>query len=361
MNERNEPGQIEDRMLQKCLTSVKSIVVIVDGAGSVLFMNARAYGVLGFDESEVMARDWFDLTAPVKMRDEMRFVLSNMISGAVDNFEFYNNPVMTKSGKQLTVSWDYTLLRNDDGSPEAVMISGIDISEHVRAEEELTSAIRAARLYIDLMAHDITNQLQAILTGAELLGHSVTDPVNKVVTDTIGDAVHTCISIIRKTRATEDLADVPLVPTDLNESLDCAIQWIEESHDDVVVEAKLDLSEAVTLASSHIVILLRNLLENAVQHNLSSSKWIWVSLQEREDGYEIRISDNGSGIDDKMKYRMSHPVSRIGGVGVHQARQITQRYGGRFSVVDRVPGQPALGAEFRVWFPKSFGPTGGSS
>ncbi|MCW3987411.1 MAG: hypothetical protein NWE87_03755, partial [Candidatus Bathyarchaeota archaeon] len=44
---------------------------------------------------------------------------------------------------------------------------------------------------------------------------------------------------------------------------------------------------------------------------------------------------------------------RFGGVGLHQAKHIIEKYGGRIEAYDRVHGQPGRGAGILMWFPKT--------
>ena len=98
--------------------------------------------------------------------------------------------------------------------------------------------------------------------------------------------------------------------------------------------------------------LLTNLLENAVLHNNSKIRHLWVVLSEVNEGFEISIADNGPGIPSSKKETLFDPERRFGGVGIHQALRITQKYGGRMNIHDRVYGDSSQGAEFRIWLPK---------
>jgi len=99
--------------------------------------------------------------------------------------------------------------------------------------------------------------------------------------------------------------------------------------------------------------LLMNILENAILHNNKKTRRVWLSFREAKGGYEVVVADNGPGITNKEKEGLFDQSRRFGGVGVHQALKIAQKYGGNISVQDRVPGDSSKGAEFHIWFPKS--------
>jgi signal transduction histidine kinase len=98
-----------------------------------------------------------------------------------------------------------------------------------------------------------------------------------------------------------------------------------------------------------------NLMENAIEHNPRDEKKVWISIDVKDGGYEISVADNGKGISDITKETLFDATRRFGGVGLHQSREIADKYGGLLKVTDRVPGFPEKGVDFRIWLPKSKG------
>ena len=102
----------------------------------------------------------------------------------------------------------------------------------------------------------------------------------------------------------------------------------------------------------HLDYLLQMILENAVLHNPDDEKRLWVNASEKDDGYELIVADNGTGVSEKKKEWIFDPERRFGGVGMHQAIRLVKKYQGELSVHDRVLGDHTRGAMFRLWFPK---------
>jgi signal transduction histidine kinase len=80
---------------------------------------------------------------------------------------------------------------------------------------------------------------------------------------------------------------------------------------------------------------------------------VWVSLKESGEGFELAIGDNGQGISGALKTVIFDVSRRYGGVGLHQSKQICDKYRGRIDARNRVKDQPTKGAEFIVWLPKT--------
>jgi two-component system phosphate regulon sensor histidine kinase PhoR len=102
-----------------------------------------------------------------------------------------------------------------------------------------------------------------------------------------------------------------------------------------------------------------NLLYNAVQHTPEGSE-IRVNWQQRADNAQLRVQDNGNGIEERYIPRLTERFYRVdkarsretGGTGLGLAivKQIVQRYGGQL-VINSTPG---IGSTFSCVFPEFF-------
>jgi len=98
--------------------------------------------------------------------------------------------------------------------------------------------------------------------------------------------------------------------------------------------------------------VFRNLLNNAVQHNDSSTPRIELSFDVRDQDVEIRIADNGPGIPDEHKDTVFGKGERgLGsagsGIGLYLVDTLVTEYGGTIRLEDNEP----TGAVFVVRLP----------
>jgi signal transduction histidine kinase len=105
-------------------------------------------------------------------------------------------------------------------------------------------------------------------------------------------------------------------------------------------------------ADDFLELLLSNILMNAIEHNPKDEKKVWVELTEVDIGYVVSIADNGMGISDSVKASLFDTSRRFGGLGLHTAHYIVEKYNGLIEIHDRVAGDSTQGAEFRIWIPK---------
>ncbi|MGY5861844.1 MAG: PAS domain-containing sensor histidine kinase [Candidatus Thorarchaeota archaeon] len=345
--------RVQCETLQHYLDIAGAAIVVLDTFGKVTFTNRKAIEMLGYSGSEFMGLDWFETVVPPRTRFEMRSVFQSIVVGDVETIEYYNNPVLTKRGVERIVAWRDTVLSNKDGNIIGVLSSGVDITESQRAASELKAAVETSMLYLDLMGHDIRNQLQAITMSADLLRDMALGSEGGRLLEYVISAADACDALIDKVHATEHLLSVPLGDVPLKEALKKTLAMFRKKHHKVKVKVNYGGLDPVIRADPYLENLLRELLENAVKHNPKEAKQVWVSLGQRDDGFEIAISDNGPGMSEKMKLSLFDLEKRLGGVGAQQVKHIVDKYRGHIIVVDRVEGEPKQGAEIRVWLPGS--------
>ncbi|MGD2072983.1 MAG: ATP-binding protein, partial [Candidatus Thorarchaeota archaeon] len=227
-----------------------------------------------------------------------------------------------------------------------------EILERRRAEDALRKTSNMSDLYLDLMSHDITNQLQVILGAISLLQHTCTDSSLLGLITQIHTSAKKCAKVISKVRATDGLLSAPMEPKSIDIILRECVYRVYSINRDIKLETNIAISDAVIFADKFLEHMLTNLFENAIEHNPYPDRLLRVALVDKGNGYELTISDNGPGIPDKQKNWIFDVDRRFGGVGLHQVKQIVEKYNGKINVHDRIHGDPRQGAQFIIWFPK---------
>ena len=234
----------------------------------------------------------------------------------------------------------------------ALQLVAMNATERINAEKGIQTQKERAMLYLDLMSHDFRNQLQIILGSSMVLEEKIRDTDNRRILGQVIDAVERCQRMISKAKVTEPLMSVPLGPVKLAPILEGVVMSQMEMHQDVEIAITLKDAEAIVDADMFLGQLFSNLIENAIEHNPRQERYVWVTLRKKGDGYEVVVADNGTGISESLKREIFDVSRRYGGIGLHQSKQICEKYGGNISVRDRVPEKPNQGVEFIVWIPK---------
>jgi two-component system cell cycle sensor histidine kinase/response regulator CckA len=133
---------------QQYLGIIGTALVIIGADQKVSLINKKGCGILGYKENEIVDKNWFDSFILERIRDNVKTVFKKLTAGEVEPVEYYENPVLTKSGEERLIAWHNTLLKDESGRNIAALSSGEDITEHRRAEEALReSEIRYHTLF----------------------------------------------------------------------------------------------------------------------------------------------------------------------------------------------------------------------
>ena len=329
--------------------SVQGITILT--SERILYYNPAFRELVGFTDDELLdmkASDIWELVHPDD-RDEVRKRMQDNIEGR-PTAPRYEYRFIRKDGEIRWVE-SYTS-RVEYAGTSAIQTVIMDITDRREGERELRVAKDRALLYLDLMGHDLTQQLQVILNSAALL-HSAVEEANKdSFMKVIGDAVKRCARIIEEAKATEQLLSMPTRERKLDEAIELTIKALSKSSETITFETSFEVHDAIVEADDFLELLLSNILINAIEHNPRDEKKVWVGLKEVEIGYVVSIADNGRGISDALKASLFDTSRRFGGLGLHTAHYIVEKYNGHISVNDRVPGDSTQGAEFCIWIPK---------
>ena len=321
-------------------------IAMTDIEGRYLAANQGMENLTGYSWHELENMTSSTLYHDIQDRKRALSILNE--EGRLQDFE---TKLIKKNGQIFSclLNWDLTEI---DGQ----MVNSVtlrDISARKQAEEDLRVTADTAMLYLDIMGHDIRNQLMSIVMGTEILRHHDLGPEVSPIFELIVESVLKSQGLIDRIHTTRDLLNMPLSDVSLSDALRECMGKAAKEFEDAAIQINIEVSKATVRANKYISYLFGNLLDNAISHNPRAERHVWLTLKEADNGYEVTISDDGTGIPDGRKESLFDPERRFGGVGIHQAKSILKKYNGRISVHDRIDGEPEQGAKFRIWFPIS--------
>jgi PAS domain S-box-containing protein len=135
---------------QQYLDVTAVMMVAVDSEQRVGLINKKGCEILGYEEEEVLGRNWFDNFLPDRGRNEVRTVFEMFLRGQADAPEYFENFVLTRDGRERLIAWNNTTVRDENGNFVAVLSSGEDITEHKRIIKALE---QSEEKYRDLFEH----------------------------------------------------------------------------------------------------------------------------------------------------------------------------------------------------------------
>jgi len=248
---------------------------------------------------------------------------------------------------------------------------------------ELASVARG----FDKLVHDLRGVSQQIRQSAEDKAHSFKTPLAtirsalepvrravppdnmrarralEIVDSALGRLGHLVTAAQRYDLNAANIIDAPRVPTDVAQLVgDAALHLREVLADkDIRLIRRLDQGAIVRAGEGMIEVVLQNVLENAISFS-SRGTTILVSLTVVDDTVELRVDDEGPGVDPAKiphlfeRYFSSRPAeerssapSAHAGLGLWIVRRNVESLGGRVSAVNR----PGGGLSVSIALPRS--------
>jgi PAS domain S-box-containing protein len=335
-------------------------IMIIEGLPlSIAFANDAMARISGFTVDELRSLSQEQIEGFIHPEDYESVL--EMMSAAMGGEPLLDAPltmrVIRSDGKMVWVEVIGDRIEFQDRI--AIQATIVDITDRViagrekeRAEQELKTAAETSMLYLDLLGHDMRNRLQAMQMAVELFQFDEKRPHAISVLERVLELIDSSEALIDKAHATRGLLSAPMKAMSLYDAVKETTTMIRDEEEDVFIEVDCRTTDAQVMADEYIGHLLTNVIENAITHNPDEDKHVWVTLTEERGGFQVSVADDGDGVPDTMKTVLFDQERRYGGLGLHQAKRILAKYGGKIEVADRVPGNPGKGALFRLWFPK---------
>jgi len=276
--------------------------------------------------------------------------------------------------EDLYVDFVYQPLQDANGSAFGVLVHAVNVTNQVRAREEIAAARaeaeranKAKSEFLAAMSHDLRTPLNSIGGYADLAAEGVYGPVSepqRKAMERIRRASNHLLSLINDIlsfakieagRLPLQIADVPV-----NELVSGAVVMVEPQ------AAKKGLSLGFSRGAATVQLradrervtqILTNLLTNAVKFTASGS--ITVAWRADENGVALAVRDTGRGIPREKLAAVFEPFVQAGrsaeeqqqgvGLGLAISRELARAMGGDLTVESIV----AEGTTFTLRLPRA--------
>ncbi|MDW5563744.1 MAG: ATP-binding protein [Methanomassiliicoccus sp.] len=280
--------------------------------------------------------------------------------GEVDLGETIN--IERLDGSYGTILASAAPIRDESGTLLGAVGVQQDITDRIRLEQRLVTAMERSEFYIDLLTHDVANSLASASGYLQLIepsgmgGEKTTQWLMRALTS-LDDSAR----LIDTVRRVHNLGSSPKTKIDLDVMLPEVIAHVLPRGDGAEIIYS-GMHDAMVTGTGLLPDLFTNLLENAVKHSkgrVSIAVTVRPHYFQGIDYVRVDISDNGPGIPDQLKERLfvrgERGITRAPGhgMGLFLVSNIVAEVGGRIWAEDRVPGDPAKGARFVVLLPRS--------
>lgn len=130
----------EKSRAEKYLQISRAMIVGLDRKGEITLINHRGCEILGYEEDELLGKNWFEIVIPECDRDKLTEVFLTIMAGNMELFAQYENEVLRKDGEIRYVAWNNVLQCTETGEIAGILSSGQDVTRQKQVEDQLRLA-----------------------------------------------------------------------------------------------------------------------------------------------------------------------------------------------------------------------------
>lgn len=155
-SDRGEMPTREGDVINAVFDTVNALVMILDAAGRIVRFNRACEQTTGYRLAEVEGQPFWDVLLVPEEVESVKRAFAQLQAGPFPSE--HENHWVAKEGSQRLIAWSAMRLAGESGSIEYIVTTGIDITEHRRAQEERQRALDELR--------QRQAELSALLDGA---------------------------------------------------------------------------------------------------------------------------------------------------------------------------------------------------
>jgi PAS domain S-box-containing protein len=121
---------------QSYLDLAEVMLVALDASGFITLINRKGCEILGYTESELVGRDWYDQCIADPHRDAARASHRSALESRGEP-EYTEDQVVTRDGGTKLIAWRTTRVHDEQGRVVGLLSSGEDVTDQRRAEAAL--------------------------------------------------------------------------------------------------------------------------------------------------------------------------------------------------------------------------------
>ena len=359
----------EERIRQQAslLDNAQDAILVCDLKYQILYWNKGAERIYGWDLAEVLGKNIREILLEGNERRIAEIHAALQESGSWKSEARHTS----KAGNKLIVESRWTLIGNEQGQPDYILIINTDVTEQKKTEEHLLRAQRMESIgtLAGGIAHDLNNILSPIVMSVEMLGLKDNDPETKRWLSLIGENAERGADLIKQVLTFARGLEGERIPVQVKHIVKDLVNVLHETLPKSI-SLKYDVATSPWLISAdptQIHQVLMNVCLNArdampdggtlkvaVENIKIDENYVRMNPEARPGGYvQMTVEDTGTGMKEETVKRIFDPFftsKALGhgtGLGLSTALTIVKSHEGFINVYSEL----GRGTRFSIALP----------
>ncbi len=274
------------------------IIIAIDMNQNVMLINKKGCEVLGLPEEKILGCNWFETFLPVAIQGTVKETFNQIINSKINPVEYYENEIVSCSGKTHLIAWHNTMLKDKMGKVLGTLSSGEDITERKKSEVQLVSSLKEKEILLKEIHHRVKNNMQMIQSLFNLQADKIKEDELKIPFIESNSRIKVMALVHENLYQSDSLSKINLNRyfSDLTGQILHAYGTPEKE-----IDLALDV-EPMNFDIDKIIacgLIVNELMTNSMKYAFVDKQEGKITLTLRQIGsesVELIISDNGSGL-----------------------------------------------------------------
>jgi PAS domain S-box-containing protein len=350
-------------------------VIATDINGSINFINPTAEAVTGWTTQEAEGKPLGEVFHIVneETREPVESPFAAIMREGIVVGLANHTTLIARDGREVPIEDSGAPIKDANGQIIGVIVVFHDVSERRRAAQEREQLLKSEQMargaaeasarikdeFLATVSHELRTPLTSILGWAAMFNSGMLNE----------ESVHKALRVIEQNaraqkRLIDDILDVSHItsgklgidpkPVALAPVIQAAVDTLQPAADAKAITLSVALDGVACLVagdSDRLQQIVWNLVSNAIKFTPEGGS-IEVTLEQRDTHAEIRVSDNGIGIDgefvpyvfERFRQADSSTTRTYGGLGLGLAvvRHLVELHGGTVSAQSAGAGQGSV-------------------
>lgn len=320
-------------------------IYMVDPDGKITYVNPLFEQQTGYSASEAIGKSPKILSSGHHDDDFFGEMWDTINQGDTWQSQMVNK---AKSGDIIHVDQTVTPVMVEDGNhPKKFIAVNKDITARRRYERKLKETNEKLETLNSVLRHDVKNDVSIIKGWVDHLVDKVDEDndIHETLVE-VQAAVEHILEITESVRTYAESVvgdgDIETRSISVREPIASEVESRRRAFENAEIRVDGEIPDVHVAGSQLLTTIVRNLINNAIQHNDKETPEVDVRVIEHKDTVSVEIADNGPGISKGERRRLfkrgeKGDNSDGTGIGLHIVKETVKAYGGKIRLRDNEP------------------------